>query len=786
VTRRLPHLLPWLMALLLTAPAAWLLLQGDVYVGNGTDLFSYQLPLRQMVGGALRSGHWPSWNPYELGGVPAHAGMQLGLGYAPDLLLPLIAGIQACAWLFWLHLVWLAVGTWRLAGLHLGPRPPGWRGWLPLALAAAIVAGSGPTWGHIFAGHVSLVQAWAWLPWVWALAIQALQTRTATPLLLGMGALGAQILAGHPQVTYLTLAGLTFLLLGHALQPHEPAIRTRLHAWPGSVAAVAVLAVLILGGCWLAALQWLPTLHVQAELNRTLATPEDIAFAYSAPARTLLTLVAPQLWGSPTQALPEQSYHETLAFLGGSALALALLGALVGGMRAWLALAGVLVCALLSLGDKGPLLPALLGLVPGIGSFRVPGRWILPMVALLALLAAQGLDWLLRSGDRPKALKSPPLPQAELALPPWLAMTLSGSLALALVSLAGGIRLESGWWHDALGGKPVPQAWQVLVDASHTDLTVAALACVAVALAIARPGWRIGLGVALTVLAVGQSLGLSVAHLDRKFFKPQAAVHWSEADRATLARHVGSRHRLATAANLRLADWGGQAGVAMAGAYEPAVTVQTNRYGNLLAGRAIDGYAVNFQVRHPSAWLDRLAVSHALVTAQDRSFADWPEVARLDSGLVLRRHPQPLDRFGFARGVVVEPDAHLAVQRLSGLPVETVVLSSALPHDDAAQGTLEPLEDTPDHLTLQVTTDKPAVIVVRDALGQGWQAEVDGQPTQIALADGLFRAAVVPAGSHRLTWQFAVPGLRPGLWLSLCGWLAWALGLLWQRRQKAL
>jgi hypothetical protein len=50
----------------------------------------------------------------------------------------------------------------------------------------------------------------------------------------------------------------------------------------------------------------------------------------------------------------------------------------------------------------------------------------------------------------------------------------------------------------------------------------------------------------------------------------------------------------------------------------------------------------------------------------------------------------------------------------------------------------------------------------------GWSVEIDGRPTAIHSADGLFQAVTVPAGSHHIMFSFVPPGMDG----ALLGWLA--------------
>jgi hypothetical protein len=61
----------------------------------------------------------------------------------------------------------------------------------------------------------------------------------------------------------------------------------------------------------------------------------------------------------------------------------------------------------------------------------------------------------------------------------------------------------------------------------------------------------------------------------------------------------------------------------------------------------------------------------------------------------------------------------------------------------------------------------------RETWFPGWSAEIDGRPTAIHSADGLFQALTLPAGSHHITFSFVPPmnwallGLLAGVALML-------------------
>jgi hypothetical protein len=63
---------------------------------------------------------------------------------------------------------------------------------------------------------------------------------------------------------------------------------------------------------------------------------------------------------------------------------------------------------------------------------------------------------------------------------------------------------------------------------------------------------------------------------------------------------------------------------------------------------------------------------------------------------------------------------------------------------------------------------RSSTLVRRETWFPGWSAQLDGRPVAIRRRDGLFQALTVPAGTHRVSFSFAPPGIEWGL-LGLLG-----------------
>ncbi len=784
----------WLLAggvLLLLVPFVWPLAQSGVYVGNGSDIYSYQYPMRAAIRRMLAAGEWPLWNPWMLAGAPLLGAWQLGLLYPLSwltLALPPGLGLDVDRALHGVILIGgaMALGNARFAGSLLRPSRA--------ALAsAALIAGAGVTWGHIYAGHVSFHAAWAWQPWVLALALRATRTHDRLAWLGAVGCFGLGLLAGHPQVVTYGAYALMAVLLAEAL---DGAGWTRGgEAMDDSFArrvgtAVVVGATVGIGGAWLAAAQLLPTIEMLPALNRSLATREELAQAFSPPLASLLTAIAPEAFGSASARASSFGWHEAVGGLSPGLLALALTA--LPTRRGWIL--GLAVVAFIALvpGENGPLLSHLIGVAPGVDAFRVPSRWWLAATLLVATLVADAV------GHTQSADTSAPVTAKDARTGPPTQGTLAGralytlrwllpaALAVGAIALAITLTSATPWWRTGLKDDLNTAESAAIAVATGGRLAWAALVAAAVAVAAARAQLRQVVVIVVLVAAVADAGALAGSVLDKARMWPLARMAWTPAQASALTTAVGNGRRLTTAPRLRHANRGGADGVAIAGGYETAVPMMTNRYLNLANGRPADRYQVNFQLRRASPWLDRMAVSHLLYEQADGAtrarFPAFREVARSD-GLVLAAAPTALPRLGLAPQRRLEPDRQAAIAALETLAADVVLVDREL-KGEARDGTLLIASERNDRVDIDVRLEQSGVVVLRDVWMAGWTARIDDAEVDIAIADGLFRAVAVPAGSHRLRFDYVPPGLLMGIWLAAAGWLAFFAALVLVLRSR--
>jgi hypothetical protein len=148
-----------------------------------------------------------------------------------------------------------------------------------------------------------------------------------------------------------------------------------------------------------------------------------------------------------------------------------------------------------------------------------------------------------------------------------------------------------------------------------------------------------------------------------------------------------------------------------------------------------------------------------------------------------------LERIRWAGTSVVEPDAARTIAMLrAGVPAD-VVLAEPGPSDQPSTAALDVVEDSGDTIRVEVDADAPGYLVVADALSGAFSASVDGQSTELRVADHGYVAVAVGAGSHEVALAYRQPYGGLGVAIS-AGAALIAIGLValrparerWRRR----
>ncbi len=362
-------------------------------------------------------GQIPLWSDAILGGYPFAANPLSGLFYPPGWLMLFLDLPLAFNLTILLHLFLGGLGMYcflRGEGFDL----------FPALLGALLFELMPKLFGHYAAGHVTLLYALCWAPWLlWAEQRRSRQGGLAPALVLAVA-----LLASVPGAAY---AGLLWACysLRLALPRFNPGGWRFLLRWAGGLLFQLGLAALL-------AAPFLLLFTEYAGLsNRSLMTPAD-TYSFSLPPLQLLSLLVPNFGAFPEWVI----YPSGLAFV--SALACLLIPDLRRRSGFWL---GVLAFGLLAgLGESFPV-TAWLFRLPFISSLRVPARLYFLCGVAFAVLSTQVLQtW---QDHTPFAARKD---QRRLAFTLPLPALVAGLLTLGMAFAGGDFPAEFAWGFAAL------------------------------------------------------------------------------------------------------------------------------------------------------------------------------------------------------------------------------------------------------------------------------------------------------------------------------------------------
>jgi hypothetical protein len=761
----------------------------------GGDVLTEFYPWLAYATAELRRGALPLWGSFSLAGTPLLANPQVGILY--PLNWPLLAVLpveRALNWSAVLHVALAAAATYGL-GRRWGMSTAA------AAVAALCYALNGFVAARLWAGNLNLVQVATWLP---ALLVAADLVRDR-PRWRAVAALAAvlflALLVGFYQLWFLGV----LMVIGYlASMPGTLGTRVR------RLGACAVAGSIALG---LAAPQLIPAAELVQWSTRGSRLDWEFVADASLPPWHLPALALPELFGNGAGTYWPGvwwHWHELTAYAGLLPLILVVL-ALRRPREPWVwycvAVAGVAL--LLALGRFTPVYGWAYRWVPGYGSFRDPGRHLVLVSLMIALLAGRGADRLLAGrGQRGVVVGLLGVLLGGAALAAGAAAAADG-LAPAMVPAL----TEWGLWSprpELLGHSDAALGELVLLLAAHacgTAVVAAAVALVAVLL-----GRRMGpsVGGSLLVVAVFVDLtlfGWRYLHTplplaDHVAFDAPAAQFASflgESAIASLQAGPGLwRTAIIGREGVVVGNAGYVLGVPLAIGLDPLLP---RRYAELAArvdGRPVQDfqnvalfledtssplwpllnarYRLEPEAPGPTATPPRYALQETAALARAFAVADVRLVGSEDEALATLTDPQ----FDPRATAVLEvagpsPPARPAIDAAGQTP-------GSFP---AALATAEVRESGPGHLRIHATLPTGGALVVLEGWHPGWAATVEGAPAPLYPADEAFLGLELPAGEHEVQLDFAPRSWSAGLAIAAATAAVWILlalgGIFWER-----
>ncbi len=738
----------------------------------GSDMLFEGISLRRFYVDEIRAGRGvPLWIPHVYGGMPFVALLPGPIFYPTTLLYLLMPLHRAIGWTFVLHTFLSGAFAYFMArSFRLRP-------------SSAVVCGvsfmfTGYVTSHLFGGHDGRMFAMTLIP----LAIGSLQRGLDTGEAHWFGALALvvamQIFTPHMQVMYFSCLALSLFLLFHLLVrvPRAPeGGRRGAYARPLAGFALALLAAIAIGG-----LQLFPTLALLDDATRA-ATERGYEFAasYALPPQELTALFLPDLVSSlPGRYWGQNPLKLHTEYLGAVPLALALF-AIASAFRPGLSrehrrVIGFLVVAsllgvLFALGAATPVHRLAYVVLPMIRSLRAPAMMLGPVSVFIALLAGFGWEAAAARRETPGD-EGPSVSWVALALLAGPVLLLGVVAAVNPRGLLRFVLLEwypTGWPREPdpalvpalrangmllLGGFGL--AWGVALAVSRRK--VSELALVLVVLFAVADLWRVDSRY-LEVRDAGELEADSVLTALTSETSPGERV-WAPALAGSVPNYRPNR------------------------LIYHGVSSATGRQKFLLRpfARLVGGIQPDEGLLRYPALLGLLDVRY-LITPGVQNGLDLVAEA---GGRYLYRLPDPPHAF-FPVDIAVVDDTAEALARTRSNPdpmtLTVVEASSGREPPAPGRGRASIVGYEPDRIELGAEVELPGLLAVSEIFHPGWRAYVDDEEVPVWRVNVAFRGVEVPAGTHRITFEYDSRSYRLGFWLSMLTmigvgvvmWLSW-------------
>lgn len=287
------------------------------FKNTGWDQLRIYFPFYRFTFGELRRGKFPLWNPYAFSGHPHLADFQTAVFYPLNIFGLILSQIE-----FW-HLLRIipSILAALFTFLYLENLPAGKAGLKLSKLASlfgAVTFGFSPliiTWGEevVMSPH-SII----WLPLILFSVDRFLKSNQKKFLALIAFSVAFSLFGGYIQTTiYMLIFIFSYLVF---------------RLWPKknwfSAKALKIYAVFVLG-ILISSVQLLPSSELYFNSARAAITLREKLFEFLLPPQTLLTYLAPDLFGHPATANfirdGSAQYYEGILFVGVAALVFALL-----------------------------------------------------------------------------------------------------------------------------------------------------------------------------------------------------------------------------------------------------------------------------------------------------------------------------------------------------------------------------------------------------------------------------------------------------------------------------
>ena len=754
------------------------------------------------VDDALSRHIYPLWNPYIFGGMPSFA----SLSRAPYVEF-FGATVHGVIWLVGKMIplspfTYIFINYFLLGGLAFYLlRSKGLSAGSSLFASVALVFIPQIVAYSAFSHNTKLSTA-ALIPLIFLLAERVLNRRRIVDFaLLGM-VMGIQFLRAHVQICFYTQMMIWlywgyWLVLG--IKDKEPG--KKLLGSTGLLAGAVVAGVLISSVMYLSVWEYA---HYSIRGGADSGLSYGYATDWSFPPSEILTFFIPSFMGFGGQTYwGPMPFTDFPIYLGMVTLCLAGLALVLRRNRTTLFFGGLFgVSLIVSFGKHLPLLYGpMFKLLPFFNKFRAPNMINILMAVALAVLAAYGLEAIVSLAKNPDA-------RQKKALTRYLQVFGGVLLALFLVLLLGR-SAYLGWAVKA--GQYAAAAYDMAVSDGLRSLGLFIGIAALTALALKRPRMVGIIPAAFIALVL-----LDLWPVNHRFVEPRTpqeeSGYFAETPEVAFLKAQPGPFRIMPINDSRTPNWYMHHFIQSVSGYHPAKLKRVQAlneallWGNGFPKAYLEQRGEQVGVRDPSSVTGKERRAHeAFFTLMDVQYVLSPfDLTSLDTGLVTVFPPasrgangvfkvkQHLSRVWFPREARVVESDQAALAALAGGEVDpavTALVTAPLPSAIQPDGrnTAEVTAYDIQKIRVKAHVETAGLLVFSEVdYPAGWQARVDGRPTEILKADYLLRSVWLEPGDHEIEMVFRPQRFRQGLWISLITFLGLAAAavIAWQRGRR--
>jgi hypothetical protein len=587
-------------------------------------------------------------------------------------------------------------------------------------MAAIAFCGAPKLVGHIGLGHLGLVSAVCWTPWILftlrksIININANFHRSYYYAALAGGLLAVIFIADPRWLIPASLLAFCFILASFShtdftLRDHGRSL----------LIIIVLMAVLFLT---ISAVVSIPLTEFTLHSTRNALDPL-VPGSYELPAAKLFGFILPDFGG----------WAEWMTYSGILVIFLAILAPFHP--KSWTvfwwgaAVLGVLV----ALGSQTPIYEILLRLLPGARLLRVPPRLLFMTSFALAVLSGYGLEALVKppAGKRRKVFN---LVIASF----WL-------FVLLLSAGVGYIAFETSG--DGTSGEALPFLIPFLISLVSLGLLIAIYS------QERRPDW---FGYALIGLVVVDLVLINTSLLESRELNPERVERANEIKAINLG--VGGRFYSPSYGITQLEA--AEAGLELADGVNPLQLTSYWEFMSKTVGFPIDVYSVSIPP-YPEGQPE-LPGTFDL----DLKRLGWLGVSTIVSSYPIKNEELILQ--------TVEEDLYVYMNPRSR------PLAWIQEFPDRIYGDWRPVNDISlSRNSLELNVQGPGTLVMSEVSYPGWQVFVDDQPAQLEKIENLFRAISLPSGNHQVRLVYRPTTVYAGVMITIFGIVC--LYLLWRR-----